>query len=213
MMNVYPFKNRVLCLLFYAFCLSAKASAVSDELVQLLNNTQSMQAEFIQTVTDHKGKVVNQSSGRMAMQRPGKFRWETRKPNPQLIVTNGQRIWIYDPDLEQVTIRVLAHAAGETPALLLSNTNETLEKDFQVQATQVSSAMRWFLLLPKDKGSVFAVIKLGFANNQIKQMQLQDHLDHITQIRFNNVTFNKVLSPSLFTFKIPARVDVIDETK
>ncbi|EKD54772.1 MAG: hypothetical protein ACD_60C00045G0011 [uncultured bacterium] len=191
----------------------AHASVASDELLKLLDNTHSMQAGFIQKVSDTKGRVINQTEGQMAMQRPGKFRWDTKKPTAQLIVTDGKRLWIYDPDLEQVTIRFLETAAGETPALLLSNTNTTLEKDFRIEEISNHSTTRWFLLRPHDQGSVFALIKLGFVNNQIKEMQLQDRLGHMTAIQFNRVSTNQNVSPALFAFKIPAHVDVIDETR
>jgi outer membrane lipoprotein carrier protein len=191
----------------------AYADTASSDLTQLLNNVRSMQGGFVQTITDTKGKALNQTSGRMALQRPGKFRWETLRPNKQLIVTNGKKVWIYDPDLEQVTIRYLTKEAGETPALLLSDTNTTLAKDFRVQSMPAHSSIRWFLLTPSDKSSVFAAIKLGFENQQIKQMQLQDHLGHITQIQFNHVVINTRLSSSLFAFKPPSNVDVIDETR
>ncbi|MEO8400257.1 MAG: outer membrane lipoprotein chaperone LolA [Gammaproteobacteria bacterium] len=189
------------------------ADPTSDELTQLLNNIRSMQANFNQTVQDTKGRTISYSQGRMALQRPGKFRWDTIKPNPQLIVTNGKRVWIYDADLEQLTIRYLTKEAGETPALLLSSVNATLDKDFRVQASNENGTTKWFVLRPKDKSSIFAMIRLGFQKNEITQMQLQDHLDHVTLIRFSRIVINPTLSDSAFTFKPPAHVDVIDETK
>lgn len=195
------------------FYLPAYANTPSTSLIQLLNNVRSMQADFTQVVSDNRGKAVNKTRGHMALQRPGKFRWDTQQPNKQLIVTNGQKVWIYDPDLEQVSIRYLTKEAGETPALLLSNTNATLENDFRVQMLSDDSSLQWFLLTPRDKGSMFEAIRLGFANQQIRQMQLQDHLGHVTRIRFDRIVVNATLSPSLFTFRPPANVDVIDETK
>ncbi len=205
---------RIFLLVLGYFCWSTVfADTASAELLGLLNNVRNMQGEFIQTISNNKGKTVNQTRGLMALQRPGKFRWDTRQPNKQLIVTNGRKVWIYDPDLDQVTVRYLTKEAGETPALLLSNTNSTLEKDFRVEVVNTNSSLRWFLLTPKDRGSMFEAIRLGFENQQIKQMQLQDHLGHITHIQFNRVVMNTGLSPALFTFKPPANVDVIDETK
>jgi len=171
-----------------------------------------MQADFSQVVTDTKGKTLNRAQGRMSLERPGKFRWDVMRPNPQLIVTNGKKIWIYDADLEQVTIRYLSKEGGEAPALLLSNTNETLARDFRVQTANHSS-MQWFVLTPKDKSSMFETIQLGFINQQIRQMRLQDHLGHVTTIQFNRVVTNSHLSSSLFNFRAPTHVDVIDETR
>ena len=188
------------------------ANPSSDTLTGLLSNTRTMQANFSEVVKDTKGKTLNQSQGKMSLARPGRFRWDVTQPNPQLIVTNGKKIWIYDADLEQVTIRYMQKEAGEVPALLLSNTNETLEKDFRVDMTN-EAGTQWFLLKPKDKGSLFELIKLGFENKQITQMQLQDHLGHVTLIQFNHIVVNNNLSPALFNFKAPAHVDVIDEVR
>ena len=179
----------------------------SDDLIQLLNNIHTMQATFNQTVLDTKGKILNRSEGKMSLQRPGQFRWDVIQPNRQLIVTNGQKIWIYDVDLEQVTVRYLTHEAGEAPALLLSNSNTTLTHDFQVQV--VNDA---YVLMPRDKSSMFEAIQLRFANQHIREMRLQDHLGHVTVIQFNAVVMNSKLSAALFNFKTPAHVDVIDET-
>lgn len=207
---MYTFIKFFLCF----FCISvAYANTPDTDLIQLLNNVNSMQGHFVQTVLDGRGRTLNQTQGRMALQRPGKFRWETLEPNKQLIVTNGRKVWIYDPDLEQVTIRYLTKEAGETPALLLSNTNTTLQKNFNVQTTQSKSSVQWFLLTPKDRGNVFEAIKLGFVNRHIQQMQLQDHLGHVTKIQFNGVVINPGLSPSTFVFRSPSNVDVIDETR
>ncbi len=196
----------------FIFASSVYATPASDTLTQLLNQIRTMQADFVEVVKDTKGKTLDRSQGKMSLERPGKFRWDVAQPNPQLIVTNGKKIWIYDADLEQVTIRYLDKTAGEAPALLLSNSNETLTRDFQVDALN-NSDMQWFLLIPKDKSSMFESIKLGFENQQIRQMQLQDHLGHVTLIQFNRVTMNTSLSPTLFYFKTPAKVDVIDETR
>src|SRR5438477_275321 len=105
------------------------AAGAGDTLTQLLNHIHTLQADFNEVVKDTKGKTLNRSQGKISLERPGKFRWDVTQPNPQLIVTNNKKIWIYEIDLEQVTIRHLGNEAGETPALLLSNTNETLEKD------------------------------------------------------------------------------------
>lgn len=190
----------------------AHADPASDALTQLLNNIHTMQANFNEVIKDTKGKTLNQSQGKMSLERPGKFRWDVTQPNSQLIVTNGKKIWVYDADLEQLTIRYLSKEGGEAPALLLSNTNETLARDFRVEMLN-DSTIQTFILKPKDKGSMFETIKLGFENKQIKQMQLADHLGHVTVIQFNHIVVNNSLSPSLFNFKAPAKVDVIDETQ
>ncbi len=201
--------------LLLSFSISTVAHATpATDLAQLLSVTKTMQANFTQTIYDNKNKPIQESIGRIAMQRPGKFRWEVTKPIPQLIIANESRLWIYDPDLEQVTIRILKQAAGDSPALLLSHTNVALEQEYQVLAIQKKeSTLTWFKLVPKKADSMFAAIQLGFQKNQIDQMQLQDHLGHTTLIQFERARLNQPLSSALFTFKPPRGIDIIDETR
>ncbi len=200
--------------LFFSTLIHAESAA--DTLTTLLLNTQTMQANFTQTVKDKSAKSLLQSTGIVSLQRPGKFRWEVKQPNPQLIVANGARIWIYDPDLQQVTIRAFSKEAGQTPAFLLSEKDLTLGKDFVVELAKNTSQIanqQVYLLTPKKKDNMFALIKLTFLNKQIKQMQLEDHLGHITTIAFQNVKTGMKIPESVFTFTASAKDDVIDETK
>lgn len=195
-----------------AFASSAFADTAS-ELTTMLNAVQTMQANFTQTVYDNNQKPVQQSLGKMSMQRPGKFRWQVTKPMPQLIIANQSKLWIYDPDLEQLTIRSLKQSAGETPALLLSEVNEVLTKYYTIKdMTPPVAGERWFALKPLGEDNMFAVVQLGFKQNQISAMRLQDHLGHQTRIEFKQIVTNKPISPATFTFKPPANTDVIDET-
>lgn len=198
------------------FCALAHAQSASAALTHLLLNTHTMQADFTQIIKYDKASVMHQSQGRMALERPGKFRWEIVKPNNQLIIANGSRLWIYDPDLEQVTIRSFSKAAGQTPALLLSDSNLTLEKDFSIKqvagASQIAGT-EVFRLTPKDKENLFVSITLTFIQKQIREMQLADHLGHVTVVAFKNVKLGLTLPATLFTFTPPPQVDVIDETK
>lgn len=206
---------------FISFSVLADTTA-NESLSQLLKNMHSLQADFTQTIVDKKGKVIQKNVGHMDLQRPSRFRWDVRSPSKQLIVTNGKKLWIYDPDLEQVTIRVLVKTAGETPAMLLSDENLSLSSEFSVSpinnasdhsSSHASSHLQWYLLIPKDQSSIISALKLGFQNQQIRQMQLEDHLGHTTMITFSNIKQNVPVSDSLFNFKPPAHIDIIDETK
>ncbi len=178
-----------------------------------LNAVHSMKADFVQTIQDNRGKKIQQSFGSMALVRPGKFRWDTKKPIPQLIIANDSRLYIVDKDLEQVTIRALHQATGESPALLLSHENASIEHDYVVkEITKKGSNLSWYSLKPKAEDSPFALVEMGFAGNVLQQMSLQDHLGHSTQIEFKHVQSNIALSNSLFVFKKTANMDVIDET-
>lgn len=208
-------KNVLRCLVFVFLLgfLNLVYAQASEDFSKLLNSVRTMQSNFTQTVLDNRGKAVQKSYGRMALERPGKFRWEIVKPIPQTIIANGSKLWVYDPDLEQVTIRALQKATGETPALLLSHENASIENDFAVKELPAKSPeWRWFALTPKKEDSVFASVQMGFVKDQLREMRLEDHLGHTTEIKFENPKTNASLAPSLFTFKPPANVDVIDET-
>lgn len=192
---------------FFAF-----ATPASD-LSSLLNSIHTMKANFKQTVYDNHGKAIQQATGKMALERPGKFRWETKNPIPQLIIANDAKLWIYDPDLEQVTVRSLNLAAGDAPALLLSHVNSSLDKDYIVKHAEKAAGKEWFELQPRNDDNNYSQIRLGFLNNQINEMRLIDHLGHSTMISFQQTQINQSLSPSLFIYKAKAGVDVIDETR
>lgn len=201
-------------IIFTFFVSTIYAAGASTELANLLNGLHTMQADFVQTTYDNKGKEIQKSYGQMALDRPGKFRWQVKKPIPQLIIANQKRLWIYDPDLEQVTIRSLGKDNGETPALLLSHVNGLLEKDYEIkEITKNTPDWKYFKLIPRRADSMFVKVVMGFEGNQIGKMSLVDHLGHSTTIEFHNSVANTSLSASLFTFKPPAKVDVIDETK
>lgn len=224
MMNSYfqreRLKNKVKKLFIFLFLMNpflpafSYAESATTTLTQRLAHIQSMQADFTQTITEKTNKPLQQSTGRMELQRPGKFRWEVKKPIPQLIIANTKQIWIYDPELEQVTIRSINTLAGDTPVLLLSDSTVSLAKNFHVRLKARSDThLQWFLLTPRNKNSMIASLQLGFKNNQIHEMELQDHLGHRTLIHFSNIVINQSLAVSSFTFHLPAHVDVIDETK
>jgi outer membrane lipoprotein carrier protein len=192
----------------------AHADTANTDLGKLLSGVQTMQANFTQTVYDNRGKTIQKSYGHMSMERPGKFRWEVTKPIPQLIIANGSKLWIYDPDLEQVTIRSLKKSAGDAPALLLSHVNTTIEKDYAVKKlTNADVNKQSFSLIPKQADNMFERVKMSFANGQISEMDLVDHLGHTTHIQFKDIHSNLKLASSLFVFKAAANIDVIDETK
>lgn len=186
----------------------------SDNLSTLLNGMKTMKSNFTQTVYDNNGKAIQKSNGQMALDRPGKFRWEVKKPIPQLIVANDKKLWIYDPDLAQVTIKLLNESTGDTPALLLSHVGSVLDDSYTVTAiTEKPATLSWFMLKPKNNDNMFQAVEMGFKGSKIEEMRLKDHLGHTTAIKFVNATTNTNLPAMLFSFKVPKGVDVIDETK
>jgi len=202
-----------LFVLLFAFTSSYADDTSKEQLSQLLKNMHSFKADFTQTIMDKRGRALQQSRGKMQLQRPGRFRWDVQTPTKQLIVTNGQRLWIYDPDLDQVTIRNLVKAAGETPAMLLSDETLVLGDQFVVKPAKTDSQLSWYTLTPRDKSTVIASLRLAFLNQEIKKMEINDHLGHTTLIEFNHAKMNVALSEASFSFKPPANIDIIDETK
>ncbi|QRM20121.1 outer membrane lipoprotein chaperone LolA [Dechloromonas sp. TW-R-39-2] len=191
------------------FPLLAEAGAL-DQLHQFLQNTRTLKAEFAQTVIGKNGRKPQQSSGLVAISRPGKLRWEIVKPYPQLVVGDGDKIWIYDPELQQVTVRKAGQAISGSPAALLSGNND-LEKNFTLKEAGEAEGMLWLEATPKNGDSGFDKVRLGFASSDLKAMELQDSFGQTTLIRFSKVERNPALSAGTFKFTPPAGVDVVGE--
>lgn len=177
---------------------------------KLLGNLQSLEAQFKQTLTDSKGQVTDQSSGTLAIRRPNRFRWDYTQPHEQLIVSDGSRIWLYDPDLEQVTVRRLTDSLSATPAMLLSGEGK-LADNFTVTKTSQDTLAQWVMMEPKRNDTDFKWVRLGFSGEVLKFMQLADKLGQITTLEFSDVERNAPLDPSRFTFKVPPGADVIGD--
>ena len=191
------------------FPLLAEAGAI-DQLHQFLQNTRTLKAEFAQTVIGKNGRKPQQSSGLVAISRPGKLRWEIVKPYPQLVVGDGDKIWIYDPELQQVTVRKAGQAISGSPAALLSGNND-LEKNFTLKEAGEAEGMLWLEATPKVGDSGFDKVRLGFAGSDLKAMELQDSFGQTTLIRFSKVERNPALAAGTFKFTPPAGVDVVGE--
>jgi len=199
-------------LLFAAMVVSpllAEAGAI-DQLHQFLQSTRTLKAEFAQTVIARNGRKPQLSSGVVAISRPGKLRWEILKPYPQLVVGDGEKIWIYDQELQQVTVRKAGQAIGGSPATLLSGNND-LEKNFNLKEAGDAEGLNWVEATPKSGDSGFEKVRLGFAGSDLKAMELQDSFGQTTVIRFSKLERNPALPASSFKFTPPAGVDVVGE--
>jgi len=191
--------------------LAFNAHAGSIEKLQaFIAQTQSARANFMQKVMDDKGKVVQSSEGRLAFSRPGKFRWEYKKPYEQLIVGDGKRLWIYDAELNQVTSKKLEGALGSSPAALLAGSNE-IENYYNLDAKGTKGGLDWLEAIPRTKDTMFEKVRMGFRGNNLEVMELYDHLGQVTQIRFSGFQRNPKLSPDTFTFTPPKGADVLEE--
>ena len=188
---------------------SVQAGAI-EQLHQFLQSTKTLKAEFAQTVIAKNGRKPQQSSGQVAISRPGKLRWDIQKPYPQLVVGDGEKIWIYDPELKQVTVRKAGQAIGGSPAALLAGNNE-LEKNFNLSEAGESEGFNWVEAIAKADDSGFEKIRLGLVGSDLRAMELYDNFGQTTLIRFSRLERNTTLPAATFKFTPPAGVDVVGE--
>lgn len=197
-------------LLFPLISLAAANDEGLQRVEKFIANLSTLRADFKQTLTDGKGEVTDQSSGTLAISRPNRFRWDYSQPHEQVIVADGTRIWLYDTDLEQVTVRRLDTSLSATPAMLLSGEGK-LSDNFKVTGTSQDQNAHWVMMEPVRPDTDFKWVRLGFAGSDLAIMQLADKLGQITTLQFSNIERNLKLDPALFTFKAPAGADVIGD--
>lgn len=185
---------------------SHKAAA---ELAGLLTDYRTYQADFIQILVNEGGDKVQESSGSLKAKRPGLFYWEQTPPLTQFIVSNGEKVTVYDPDLEQVTIHSLDDRIATTPALLLSGEVEHLEETYKVTRQASGGDQQVFVLEPKSQDSLFVSLQLRFTNGVLDEMRLNDSLSQLSILSFDNIRLNETVPDSAFVLKYPDSVDVI----
>ncbi len=184
--------------------------ASTDLLKSYLQDTTSAKARFAQIVVDKNLKQLQQATGTMQFVRPGKFRWEYDKPYEQTIVGDGAKLWIYDKDLNQVTVRKLDAALGSSPAALLAGSDE-IEKAYDITSLGSQDGLDWLQAIPKSKDTTFERIKLGFGRGGLEAMELRDQFGQSTVIKFASVERNPRISPDVFRFTPPKGADVITD--
>lgn len=185
----------------------------APQLAELLDGMTTLSVEFEQTVTNRFGDVLQAATGRMHLKRPMRLRWELDEPYPQLVVTNGERLWVYDPDLEQVTVQPLAEALTGSPAVFLTGTVADLRRNFTVVATEAPEAGgSRFELTPVDPNAVYGELALTFAaDGSLVGIDIADHLEQLTRVALTAHDASRVLEPDLFEFTVPTGVDVIGD--
>lgn len=191
-------------------------SAGADDaprLAELLDGLAAFSAEFEQTVTNRFGDVLQTATGRMHLKRPMRLRWELDDPYPQLVVTNGETLWVYDPDLAQVTVQPLAEALSGSPAVFLTGTVADLRRNFDVVAIEPpETGGSRFELMPVDPNAVFGAMALTFtADGGLSGIDIADHLEQLTRVSLTARNLNPVLESALFEFTVPAGFDVIGD--
>ncbi len=199
-----------------AMATTASSAAESDtgvnRLRAFLANVQGMEAQFRQRVVDSRQQVLEDASGSVVMKRPGRFRWNYEKPFERVIVADGERVWLYEADLEQVTIRRLTAGIGDTPAALLTGKESVLER-FTVEKSWMEDGLALVRLLPRSADADFAGVTLGFDGAELRRLLLDDRLGQQTRIDFTEVRTNPRVSPEVFRFQTPTGADVIDDSE
>ena len=188
----------------------APASASGpDQLRAFLDSTRSARGVFTQTVISRSGRKPQPSAGIFAFQRPGKFRWSYESPYKQLLVSDGNRLWSYDPDLNQVAVKKLGAAFGASPAALLAG--QDLERHFQLSDAGPADGAEYLDARPRGNDASFERVKIGFAGNRPVSMEIHDSFGQVTHLRFTQFEPNPVLPASLFQFTPPRGADVVGD--
>ena len=192
------------------WCVGSPAFAGgSDQLRIFMNSTLSARGTFTQSVVSSAGRKPKQSGGIFALQRPGKFRWSYEQPYPQLLVSDGQTLWSWDPELKQLVVKKLGQSLSGSPAALLSGGD--LEKNFELKDAGAKDGLDFVEARPRQSDASFVLMRVGLAANLPVVMEIQDSFGQVTTLRFTRFEANPTLSADLFRFKAPAGVDVVSE--
>lgn len=178
-----------------------------SELRLLLTNLNTLNTSFQQTVYSSDGTALQQTSGQLQAARPGKVRWQAEPPMEQLLVSDGETLWIYDPDLEQVTIKSFDQDLSKTPAILFIGNLDTLEQSYKIYIEQGEVVN--FSLIPIAVDSLYEKVALSFSGETPTTMTLWDSLGQKTEINFSNTALNEPIDPALFSFEPPEGVDIL----
>jgi len=201
-------KNLALLILLWVISV-AVAMPPQQDLEDFLASVRTLTADFIQQTIDEKGNISQESRGKFYLKRPGKFRWNYQLPYRQEIVADGGKVWFYDPDLEQVTVKTIDSALGSAPALLLSGQLK-LSQRFVVTAQGKKDDLSWLELKPKDEEDVFRRLRVEMKDGRLHSMELADNFGQLTRIRFSEMKLNIPLGDEIFKFVPPPGVDVFE---
>ncbi len=200
--------HAVLALMIWPVMLMA--GPATEQLHRFVDEVTSMQANFEQIVVDSRGNIVEEASGRFYLQRPGQFRWDYQQPFAQQIVADGQRLWFYDIDLEQITVNAQEDALSDSPASLLSG-RSVPEDNYHIVEVSSDDGLYWLELTPIQSDAGFQRLSLAFSDDGLQQMVMTDSFDQRTLLIFSAMQTNSELPTSTFEFVVPAGVDVVGE--
>lgn len=190
---------------------TAEAKAAAQSLSNRLAKAQAFSAKFEQMIVDGGGNHLQKTQGELTVKRPGLFYWRTFKPYEQVLVSDGVRMWFYDIDLEQVTVKKTDQRLTNTPALLLSGDIKELTSSFSIKENVLGDIDTLYELTPLGNDKAFEMMVLAFHDNQLAEMRLQDGLGQVTRLEFTDVKQNPKIDEKIFHFTPPKGVDVMNE--
>lgn len=187
------------------------STAAAAELEQQLGNITTYSAKFEQLVVDESGNLLDESAGEFELRRPDRFRWQVREPYSQLLLADGEALWVFDQDIDQVTVQDLDNGLGETPASLLSSREVTVGGDYAVsRSLDEDSGDCFYTLTPTSADAMFARLILIFAGDKLVELRVNDNLGQETYVHFSDIVLNPDLAADRFRFNTPEGVDLID---
>jgi outer membrane lipoprotein carrier protein len=201
---------RLIALFVLLFTGMAAQAAATQDLQRFFNKVQRYSARFDQVTLDEAMNPIQESSGNLWIERPGKFRWNYTVPYEQLIVGDGKQVWVYDVELKQAAVRRMEGALGATPAILLSGKG-ALEGIFDIKDLGHQGELDWVQLTPKKNDGGFEKIRIGFEKGKIRTLEMIDGFGQTTRVTLRDAKENIQISADKFSFKPPAGVDVITE--
>lgn len=197
-----------------AFNLSAKETAAVNELADKISNLITFKADFEQSVKNELGKEIDLSSGEFFIEKPNHFRWHVKQQFEQLIIADGDHIYTYDPELEQVTVQNQSKALTDSPLLFLTSNAQQLAKSFDISKVKIEADKeqdkQLFFLKPKGSSGIFESVHILFENNILVELLTADTLGQKTSVTFSNALLNQKLDSHLFSFEMPEGIDIID---
>lgn len=202
--------RRLIVLFVLSFASLAAQAAATQDLQRFFNKVQRYSARFDQVTLDEAMNPIQESSGNLWIQRPGKFRWNYTVPYEQQIVGDGKQVWVYDVELKQAAVRRMEGALGATPAILLSGKG-ALEGVFVIKDLGHQGELDWVQLTPKKNDGGFENIRIGFEKGKIRTLEMIDGFGQTTRVTLRDAQENTQISADKFSFKPPVGVDVITE--
>lgn len=206
------FRTLVATLLLSSSLAVSAAGTARDRMTAFSRDLHAVSADFSQVIASSSGRAADETRGTIALSAPNRFRWEAKTPFEQLIVADGAKVWIYDPDLEQVSVRSQGFAEAQSPLTVLTDLSQ-LDRQFTTSESGERDGLQWLKLQPRKAEAEFEYAELGFDANGLAQMLFKDQLGNVTTIRYSGWQRNPSLPASTFTFKPPAGVDVIGDVK